>query len=42
MIETDTSSLTQLGKDVVAPTTPEEAVLERVPNGNTGTLTPER
>jgi len=37
MIKTDTSSLTQLGKDVVAPTNPEDAVLERVPNGNVGT-----
>lgn len=37
MIETDTSTLTQLGKDVVAPTNPDEAELERVPNGNAGT-----
>lgn len=37
MSKTDTSGLTQLGQAVEAPTTPEAAVLERVPNGNAGT-----
>lgn len=37
MSKTDTSGLTQLGQAVEAPTTPETAVLERVPNGNAGT-----
>jgi 7-cyano-7-deazaguanine reductase len=31
---TDTSSLSQLGRQVDAPASPEEAVLEKVPNGN--------
>nr|WP_262913475.1 preQ(1) synthase [Rhizobium halophilum] len=34
---TDTSSLSQLGRQVDAPQNPEEAVLEKVPNGNQGT-----
>lgn len=34
---TDTSSLSQLGRQVEAPQKPEEAVLEKVPNGNRGT-----
>ncbi|MBB6178443.1 7-cyano-7-deazaguanine reductase [Rhizobium flavum] len=34
---TDTSSLSQLGRQVEAPQKPEEAVLEKVPNGNQGT-----
>ena len=33
MSETDVSSLTQLGQAVEQPKSPEEAVLERVPNG---------
>lgn len=37
MSKTDTSGLTQLGQAVEAPTSPETAVLERVPNGNAGT-----
>ncbi|KPF46614.1 preQ(1) synthase [Rhizobium sp. G187] len=37
MSKTDTSGLTQLGQAVEAPTSPEAAVLERVPNGNAGT-----
>jgi 7-cyano-7-deazaguanine reductase len=37
MSKTDTSGLTQLGQNVDAPTSPETAVLERVPNGNAGT-----
>lgn len=37
MSKTDTSGLTQLGQAVEAPTTPETAVMERVPNGNAGT-----
>lgn len=37
MSKTDVSGLTQLGQNVEAPKTPEEAVLERVPNGNAGT-----
>ncbi len=37
MSKTDVSGLTQLGASVDAPKTPEEAVLERVPNGNEGT-----
>ena len=37
MSKTDTSGLTQLGQSVEAPTSPETAVLERVPNGNAGT-----
>jgi 7-cyano-7-deazaguanine reductase len=37
MSKTDTSGLTQLGQAVEAPTNPETAVLERVPNGNAGT-----
>jgi len=34
---TDVSSLSQLGRQVDAPQNPEEAVLEKVPNGNQGT-----
>ena len=34
---TDTSSLSQLGSKVETPQNPEEAVLEKVPNGNQGT-----
>ena len=37
MSKTDVSGLSQLGQSVAAPTNPEEAVLERVPNGNAGT-----
>lgn len=37
MSMTDTSSLSQLGRQVEAPQKPEEAVLEKVPNGNQGT-----
>ena len=32
MTKTDVSNLTQLGSDTKAPTSPDEAVLERVPN----------
>ncbi|MGC1301564.1 MAG: preQ(1) synthase [Caulobacteraceae bacterium] len=35
---TDASNLTQLGQAVVAPTSPETAVLERVPNPQPDTL----
>jgi 7-cyano-7-deazaguanine reductase len=35
---TDTTLLTQLGRAAPAPQTPEEAVLERVPNPHKGTL----
>jgi 7-cyano-7-deazaguanine reductase len=34
--KTDTSGLTQLGAKVALPASPEEAVLERVPNANAG------
>jgi 7-cyano-7-deazaguanine reductase len=34
---TDVSGLSQLGKMVETPTSPETAVLEKVPNGNAGT-----
>ena len=37
MSMTDVSSLSQLGRQVDAPQNPEEAVLEKVPNGNQGT-----
>jgi len=37
MTMTDVSGLSQLGQRVDTPTTPEAAVLERVPNGNVGT-----
>ncbi|SMC62535.1 preQ(1) synthase [Rhizobium sp. RU36D] len=37
MSKTDVSGLSQLGHAVEAPTSPESAVLERVPNGNAGT-----
>ncbi|SOC04547.1 7-cyano-7-deazaguanine reductase [Rhodobacter sp. JA431] len=37
MERTDTSGLTQLGQSVAAPTSPEEAVLERVPASHPGT-----
>jgi 7-cyano-7-deazaguanine reductase len=37
MSKTDVSGLTQLGASVEAPRAPEEAVMERVPNGNEGT-----
>jgi 7-cyano-7-deazaguanine reductase len=37
MSKTDTSGLTQLGQSVEAPSTPETAIMERVPNGNAGT-----
>ena len=35
---TDTSGLSQLGQHIVQPTSPEEAVLERVPNPHADTL----
>ena len=37
MSKTDVSSLSMLGANVDAPKSPEEAILERVPNGNAGT-----
>jgi len=37
MTMTDVSGLSQLGAQVEAPKTPEEAVLEKVPNGYQGT-----
>jgi 7-cyano-7-deazaguanine reductase len=37
MTMTDVSGLSQLGKQVDAPKSPEDAVLERVPNSNQGT-----
>jgi 7-cyano-7-deazaguanine reductase len=37
MIKTDTSHLTQLGAESRSPASPDEAVLERVANGNRGT-----
>ncbi len=37
MSTTDVSGLAQLGQSVDAPTSPETAVMERVPNGNAGT-----
>ena len=37
MTMTDVSGLSQLGNQVEAPTSPETAVLEKVPNGNQGT-----
>ncbi|MGE6739816.1 preQ(1) synthase [Allorhizobium pseudoryzae] len=37
MSMTDVSGLSQLGKHVEAPTSPETAVLEKVPNSNAGT-----
>ncbi|MGW9232412.1 preQ(1) synthase [Pseudorhizobium sp. NPDC055634] len=37
MSMTDTSSLSQLGRPVDTPDSPEAAVLEKVPNGNSGT-----
>ena len=37
MSKTDVSSLSQLGRNVELPASPEEAVLEKVPNGNQGT-----
>ncbi len=37
MSMTDVSGLSQLGKQVEAPTSPETAVLEKVPNSNAGT-----
>ena len=37
MIKTDTSHLTQLGAESRIPASPDEAVLERVANGNRGT-----
>ncbi|MCO5732164.1 preQ(1) synthase [Rhizobium sp. SSA_523] len=37
MSMTDVSGLSQLGNQVEAPTSPEAAVLEKVPNGNAGT-----
>jgi 7-cyano-7-deazaguanine reductase len=38
MIKTDVSRFTQLGSRMSAPSSPSEAVLERVPNENRGTL----
>jgi 7-cyano-7-deazaguanine reductase len=38
MSHTDVSGLSMLGSQVESPKTPEEAVLERVPNSNEGTL----
>jgi len=35
---TDTSSLTQLGRQTDQPASPEDAILERVPNPHPGTL----
>lgn len=35
MAKTDVSGLTQLGADISAPSNPDEAVMERVPSGNT-------
>ena len=37
MSKTDVSGLSQLGHAVDAPTSPETAVMEKVPNGNAGT-----
>lgn len=37
MSMTDVSGLSQLGQQVEAPTSPETAVLEKVPNSNAGT-----
>ncbi|MBP1853336.1 preQ(1) synthase [Rhizobium halophytocola] len=37
MSKTDVSGLSQLGNTVEAPTAPETAILEKVPNGNAGT-----
>lgn len=37
MSMTDVSGLSQLGSQVESPTSPETAVLEKVPNGNQGT-----
>lgn len=37
MTMTDVSGLSQLGQQVESPTSPETAVLEKVPNGNQGT-----
>lgn len=37
MSHTDVSGLSMLGKQVDSPKSPEEAVLERVPNSNAGT-----
>ena len=37
MTMTDVSGLSQLGAAVATPASPEEAVLEKVPNGNAGT-----
>ena len=37
MSKTDVSTLSQLGRNVDLPASPEEAVLEKVPNGNAGT-----
>lgn len=37
MSKTDVSTLSQLGRNVDLPTNPEDAVLEKVPNGNQGT-----
>ena len=37
MSKTDVSGLSQLGQAVASPANPDEAVLERVPNGNAGT-----
>lgn len=37
MSKTDVSGLSQLGQQVEAPTSPETAVLEKVPNNNAGT-----
>ncbi len=37
MTMTDVSGLSQLGSQVESPTSPETAVLEKVPNGNQGT-----
>ena len=36
MAKTDVSGLTQLGQNVEAPTSPDQAVLERVPAGHSG------
>lgn len=37
MSKTDVSTLSQLGRNVALPASPEEAVLEKVSNGNQGT-----
>ena len=38
MTKTDVSGLTQLGHSAAQPTSPDQALLERVPAGHAGTL----